>query len=84
MDSQVLWDKVTILVASEFGRTISSNGVGTDHGWGGNTFFVGGAVKGGQIHGTYPKYLDENESLIMKRGRIIPSTSWESFLSGVL
>ena len=29
-----VWDKVTVVVASEFGRTITSNGKGTDHGWG--------------------------------------------------
>ena len=39
-------DKVTAFTASDFGRTLSSNGDGSDHGWGSHHFMVGGAVKG--------------------------------------
>ena len=38
---------------SDFGRTLSSNGDSSDHGWGGVHLAVGGAVNGGQIYGQY-------------------------------
>lgn len=46
---------VTTFTASDFGRTINSNGDGTDHGWGSHHFVVGGAVKGGDIYGNFPE-----------------------------
>jgi uncharacterized protein (DUF1501 family) len=72
------WDHVTIVVASEFGRSIVSNGVGSDHGWGGHSFVMGGAVRGGRILGQYPADFDHQISPPNRRGRIIPTTSWES------
>lgn len=45
---------VTTFTASDFGRTINSNGDGTDHGWGAHHFVMGGAVKGGDIYGNFP------------------------------
>ena len=77
MKSQGRWDDVTVLSASEFGRTITSNGRGTDHGWGGNHFVLGGSVNGGKIHGTYPDDLTTSSALNTGRGRIIPTTPWE-------
>ena len=77
MKSQGRWDDVTVLSASEFGRTITSNGLGTDHGWGGNHFVLGGSVNGGKIHGTYPDDLTASGALNAGRGRIIPTTPWE-------
>jgi uncharacterized protein (DUF1501 family) len=49
MRLQGVWGNVTVVSASEFGRTLTSNGLGTDHGWGGNHFVCGGAVRGGQV-----------------------------------
>jgi uncharacterized protein (DUF1501 family) len=46
--------QVTLFTASDFGRTFTSNGDGTDHGWGSHHFVVGGAVKGNDIYGTFP------------------------------
>jgi len=46
--------KVTSFTASDFGRTFTSNGDGTDHGWGSHHFVMGGAVKGGRLYGRFP------------------------------
>ena len=46
--------QVTTFTASDFGRTMSSNGDGTDHGWGGEQFVMGGAVNGREIYGEMP------------------------------
>ena len=47
-------DQVTSFTASDFGRTFTSNGDGTDHGWGGHQFVMGGAVRGGRFFGAFP------------------------------
>lgn len=44
-------DKVTLFTMSEFGRTLDSNGEGSDHGWGSHQLVLGGAVNGGKIYG---------------------------------
>ncbi len=46
--------KVTTFTASDFGRTFTSNGDGTDHGWGSHHFVMGGAVRGGDLYGNFP------------------------------
>ena len=58
--------------ASDFGRTLIPNTVGTDHAWGGNSFLAGGALKGGKILGRYPADFDQT---VDKRGRIVPTVS---------
>jgi uncharacterized protein (DUF1501 family) len=45
---------VTSFTASDFGRTFTSNGDGTDHGWGSHHFVMGGAVRGGDLYGRFP------------------------------
>jgi uncharacterized protein (DUF1501 family) len=49
-----LGSSVTTFTASEFGRTLSINGDGTDHGWGGHHLVFGGAVNGGRFYGRFP------------------------------
>jgi uncharacterized protein (DUF1501 family) len=50
---------VVLVTMSEFGRTARENGSrGTDHGHANVMFVMGGAVKGGKIHGQWPG-LDE-------------------------
>ena len=57
-----LRNNVTLFTASDFGRTITTNGDGTDHGWGGHHFVLGGAVKGGEIYGRFPIFgLNNNQ-----------------------
>lgn len=45
---------VTAFTVSDFARTFRSNGLGSDHAWGGHQIVVGGAVKGGATYGKYP------------------------------
>jgi uncharacterized protein (DUF1501 family) len=82
LKAQGVWDKVLIVGASEFGRTLRSNGAGTDHGWGGNTFLMGGSVRGGQILGKYPSRLDD-PNLHLGNGILTPTTPWEGIWNGI-
>ncbi|MEX0329838.1 MAG: DUF1501 domain-containing protein [Puniceicoccaceae bacterium] len=70
-----LQDSVVTFVASDFGRTLRSNGRGTDHAWGGNTMVMGGPVEGGRIFGTYPNLTLDGPDDIGAGGRILPTTS---------
>ncbi len=66
-------NQVTSFTASDFGRTLTSNGDGSDHGWGGHHFVVGGAVDGGRFYGTLPSAslgVDD-----VGQGRLLPTTS---------
>jgi hypothetical protein len=75
---QGVWDSVVVQALSEFGRTLTSNGMGTDHGWGGNTWTAGGAVAGGRIHGQFPASLSvDGDHSVGRSGRLIPTTPWE-------
>jgi uncharacterized protein (DUF1501 family) len=71
-------DQVTTFTASDFGRTLSSNGRGSDHAWGGNHIVMGGAVPGGDIYGRFPDLYPGN-SLDTGRGRLIPTTSVDAY-----
>ena len=49
-----VYEQTTIVVMSEFGRTVKENGnKGTDHGYGNFMWLLGGAVKGGKIYGNW-------------------------------
>jgi uncharacterized protein (DUF1501 family) len=49
------WDKTVVLVATEFGRTVHTNGTnGTDHGVGMAALLAGGAVRGGRVLSDWP------------------------------
>lgn len=73
-----LWDNVAMVATSDFGRTLTPNThLGTDHGWAGHYFAVGGALNGGKIHGTYPSDITDSGPLSLERGRIIPTMSLE-------
>jgi uncharacterized protein (DUF1501 family) len=54
--------QVTTFTASDFGRTFTSNGDGTDHGWGSHHFVMGGAVRGGDLYGRFPALSVKNPS----------------------
>ncbi|MEM8858581.1 MAG: DUF1501 domain-containing protein [Chloroflexota bacterium] len=73
-------DDVTTFTASDFARTLTSNGRGSDHAWGGNHMVMGGAVRGGQIYGDYPE-LYANNSLDTGRGALIPTISCDEYFA---
>lgn len=80
MISSGLHDAVTTFSISEFGRTLTSNGEGSDHGWGGNVFTMGGSVNGNKVYGTFPE-LDLNSSLEMGGGVYIPTMSADMYFA---
>jgi uncharacterized protein (DUF1501 family) len=75
--------KVTLFTASDFGRTFTSNGDGTDHGWGAHHFVIGGAVKGKEIYGDFPQTAVTGTSvdnpLDIGSGRMIPTISVDQY-----
>ncbi|WP_288252474.1 DUF1501 domain-containing protein [uncultured Hydrogenophaga sp.] len=74
-------DKVTAFTASDFGRTLTSNGDGSDHGWGSHHLMVGGAVRGAAFYGKAPPVsvtnsnVDSFDQWHVGQGRLLPSTS---------
>ncbi len=69
---------VTLFTHSDFGRTLTSNGDGSDHAWGGVQFVVGGAVRGGAIYGDYP-LLEIGSAQDVGGGRFIPAVSADQY-----
>ncbi|MGA8740283.1 MAG: DUF1501 domain-containing protein [Terracidiphilus sp.] len=78
MTSSGLGDQVTTFTASDFGRTLTSNSNGTDHGWGSHHFVVGGAVQGQDIYGQYP-VVGANQANDVGAGRLIPALSVDEY-----
>lgn len=76
-------ESVTTFTASDFGRSLLSNGDGTDHGWGNHLMAMGGAVNGGNIYGTLPS-LDAHGPDSVNRGRILPTTSATQYAASLL
>lgn len=78
-------DAVTSFTMSEFGRTLNSDGNGTDHAWAGNQIVMGGAVRGGKLYGSpaasgnlFPDlHLDGPDCL--PRGQMIPGASTDQY-----
>lgn len=69
-------NNVTTYTISDFARTVTSNGQGSDHAWGGNMMVMGGSVNGGKVFGSYPKMnLDNNPHSVSFRGNFIPAIS---------
>ena len=86
---QLFWSKivaeglennVVLYTASDFGRTLTSNGSGSDHAWGGNHFIISGSANGGKIYGDYP-ILSTGGPNDLGRGRILPTTSVDAYMA---
>ena len=73
-------DNVTTFTISDFARTLTSNGNGTDHAWGGNVMVMGGKVNGGRIYGEYPS-LALNSNLDVGNGVLIPTLSTDEYFA---
>ena len=71
-------DKVTAFTASDFGRTLTGNNDGSDHGWGSMHFVVGGAVNGKKYYGTPPAVANNGPDDV-GQGRLLPTTSIDQY-----
>ena len=77
--------EVTAFTASEFARTLQSNGSGSDHGWGSVQMVMGGAVNGGKLYTNgggpisgFPNQ-DLNAPNNFSRGQMIPGIGVEQY-----
>lgn len=69
-------NQVTTFTMSDFNRTfIGNQSLGTDHAYGGNYLVMGGAVKGGDIYGTYPALVLKGADDTGSNGAWLPTTS---------
>lgn len=75
-------DCVTTYTISDFARTLTSNGNGTDHAWGGNTIVMGGAVKGKELYGDYP-IIGLNTNLELGGGVLLPTTAADQYFAEI-
>jgi hypothetical protein len=79
-----LWDKITLVVASEMGRTVTPNtSEGTDHGWGGHHVIMGGQLNGTRILGHHPDTYSSDWQYNTGRGAWIPTTPNEAMWFGI-
>jgi uncharacterized protein (DUF1501 family) len=83
-----LQNNVTLFTASDFGRTLTSNGNGSDHAWGGNHLVLGGAVRGGNVFGNreqgyYPD-LQNLAAIDTGQGRLIPGVAVDEYARDLL
>jgi uncharacterized protein (DUF1501 family) len=76
-------NQVTLFTASDFGRRFTLNSSnGTDHGFGGHHFVMGGSVAGGDIYGTFPQSglnHDRDFGLGDIGGNLLPQFSVEQY-----
>ncbi|WP_339726365.1 DUF1501 domain-containing protein [uncultured Paraglaciecola sp.] len=82
IDELGLSEQITTFTMSDFGRTLTSNGDGTDHGWGGHQLIMGGAVKGQELYGTMPA-LELGSDDDLGDGRIIPTLSVDQYAASL-
>lgn len=72
-------DKVVTFTASDFGRTLKSNGSGSDHGWGSHHFAMGGSVLGGDLYGSFPSLDIAGPNSVEAQGQLLPTTSVDEY-----
>ena len=76
-----IWQRVTIVTLTEFGRRLQENSsAGVDHGWASVIFVIGGGVKGGQVVCNWPG-LEENN---LRDGDLAVTTDYRHVLAEVM
>ncbi len=78
-----LQDNVVTFTMSDFARTLTSNGNGSDHAWGGNSMIMGGPIKGGDIFGEFPSLSLTSPLNLSSRGLLLPTTSVDEFYAEI-
>jgi uncharacterized protein (DUF1501 family) len=71
-------NQVTAFTASDFGRTLTVNDGGSDHGWGSMHFILGGAVQGQRYYGQPPVVASDGADDV-GQGRLLPTTSVDQY-----
>ena len=79
-----LANDVVTFTCSDFGRTLRSNGQGTDHAWSGNQLVMGAPVTGGVIRGNFPSLAIDGNDDIGRGGRIFPKLSADEYFCEML
>lgn len=79
-----LADGVVSFTSSDFGRTLRSNGQGTDHAWSGNQLVFGAPVNAGIVAGTYANLAIDGPDDVGRGGRIFPRTSVDEYFAEML
>ena len=75
-----VWANTTVLVATEFGRTVAVNGTGgTDHGTASVAMLVGGAVKGGRVIADWPGLAP---SMLYEARDLRPTSALDALIAG--
>ena len=75
------WQKTTVLVATEFGRTAAANGTGgTDHGTGSAAMILGGDVKGGRVLSDWPSL---NQSNLYEGRDLKPTLNLDTLIASI-
>jgi uncharacterized protein (DUF1501 family) len=72
-------NSVTTFTGSDFGRTLKSNGTGSDHGWGSHHFVLGGSVRGGDLYGRYPDLAIAGPDTVEQQGQLLPGTAVDEY-----
>jgi len=74
-------NQVTLFTASDFGRTLTSNGDGSDHGWGSHHFVLGGAVQGKDVYGTFQPttFFASGNPVDIGQGNMVPQLSVDQY-----
>jgi len=71
---------VVLFNMTEFARTLTSNGNGTDHAWGGNVFVLGGPVRGRRIYGEYPSLALKADRMVYRQA-LVPTRSIDEYFA---
>jgi uncharacterized protein (DUF1501 family) len=76
-------NSVTTFTASDFGRSLAVNADGTDHGWGGHHFVIGGDVRGQRFYGAMPSLLQNDNPDDTGYGQIIPTQAVDQYAATI-